>query len=444
MRFNYLVFILLFLCGFIARADIVEGYIYSLPLYSHFHSDFDFYVINSETAPIKNLIRLRWYGMTPVLHVGDAWRVCVTFKSDQRAYLDYHCWPKKLAADDLSSLTSLPKTIRIKMWVDRWRQAQANHIYQVLSREQKDFAGILVALSTGSRHVLPSSFNQVFQNTGTSHLMAISGLHVGLVYGMVYFMIWWLCRRIYAHHEGLGRVYLSIIISVIAAFSYGVVSGLGPSTWRALIMMFLFVFTRFQGWASQLWDILFISFFLELLCFPGDCYSVSFWLSYSAVLVLAYLTQYRLILAKGVWANIKLQSMMALGLLPTSLMFFGQYPWVSLFANLIAIPWVSLFIVPLCLVGLVLTAFHASGLDMVWRLAAYLLKPLMAYLTFLSHMPYNPWHYTITPMESVCLVVAIAAVLAPRGWPGRRLLFCGFLSIRVFDSLGWMHYHSPG
>jgi len=68
----------------------------------------------------------------------------------------------------------------------------------------------------------------------------------------------------------------------------------------------------------------------------------------------------------------------------------------------------------------------------------------MAYLGYLSQLPYNPWYYRLTLMESVTLILSVAAALAPKAWPGRRLFFCGFLVlvIRVFDSVGWIDYHS--
>lgn len=225
-------------------------------------------------------------------------------------------------------------------------------------------SSIVLALATGDRSALSMQQWNILQRTGTAHLMAISGLHIGLVCALVGSVSvlglrrWrWLTNRFPAQHGAL-------LLGLVAAAQYAALSGWGVPVQRAWLMLALAVLCYVTGFPRQLWRALQAAFIVIVCADPAVILSAGFWLSFLAVgfLLWQFGTQ---LLSSARWRTaLAAQGMLTLALIPVSAHFFQQIPLASLGANLVAIPLVGLLVLPLVLVWLV--TFLATGWDVGW------------------------------------------------------------------------------
>lgn len=224
---------------------------------------------------------------------------------------------------------------------------------------EKDLQGnelkpYILALLIGDKEFSQSQQNLLI-SSGTSHLMVISGLHIGLL-AFITFVIFrglWalsprLCRKLPAQYAG-------VISSVIVAFIYSLLAGFSLPTQRALIMLLVVALFWLLGRRISIVKSLIVALGIIMLVNFESIYSVSLWLSFSAVVLLVIISivlqQYKSTLAKTLLAQIYL----AIFLVPISVYYFGGFSVISILANIVAIPLVSFVIVPLLLVCLLLS-----------------------------------------------------------------------------------------
>lgn len=256
--------------------------------------------------------------------------------------------------------------------------------YYLFNKLEKDLQGnelkpYILALLIGDKEFSQSQQNLLI-SSGTSHLMVISGLHIGLLafIAFVLFRGLWslsprLCRKLPAQYAG-------VIVSVIVAFIYSLLAGFSLPTQRALIMLLVVAILWLLGKRISIVKSLSIALGIIILIDFESIYSVSLWLSFSAVMLLVVISiplqQYKSKLAKTLLAQIYL----AIFLVPISVYYFGGFSVISILANIVAIPLVSFVIVPLLLVCLLLSYVGLS----FWIVPSLVIKLLIAYLSFLT------------------------------------------------------------
>jgi len=128
----------------------------------------------------------------------------------------------------------------------------------------------------------------------------------------------------------------------------------------------------------------------------------------------------------AIW--LRVQCAIFFGLLPLSLFYFHQFSLVAFVANTIAIPWVTIVLVPICLLASVANVISITVSRLLFMLAAKALNPLWWFLRWLSHFPYAVW---VHPIHSIFIMLimlgAILLLLAPKDFPGRYLAVILFL-----------------
>ncbi|GAB4221765.1 MAG: hypothetical protein Kow0076_0400 [Francisella sp.] len=253
--------------------------------------------------------------------------------------------------------------------------------------KQKDFA---IALLIGYKNF--SKFQQsILINTGTSHLMVISGLHVGLL-SLIAFILF---RGIWSFFPSLCRYlpaqYIGVISSVIVAFIYSLLAGFSLPTQRALIMLLVVAILWLFGKRISIIKSLLFAFVIILLLDFKSVYNIGFWLSFSAVALLVVISIILQLYKSKLGKTVLSQIYLAIFLMPISVYFFDGFSASSILANIIAIPLVSLLIVPLLLLSLFLSFLGIN----LWFLPMLLLHLLINYLNFLTYYVsfINYWSY---------------------------------------------------
>ena len=290
------------------------------------------------------------------------------------------------------------------------------------------YAGVIVALIVGDQRAISQSDWIVFNRTGIGHLVSISGLHVSMLAALgawIAFAVWcrrpaW-CARLPAHQAAAAA-------GTLVALVYCLLAGFGVPAQRTLYMIGIVAFalwTRRLGSASR---VLCIALALVVAIDPWAVTGSGFWLSFTAVAVIFYVTSGRLIVVgphdprlRRAWhaARIaaRVQWAVTLALTPMTLLFFNQVSLISPIANAVAIPLVSFVVTPLSLAGAVLPTVIGTWL---LRAAHGIVALLAVGLQALSGTSIAVWTgATPNAFAFACAMVGVAWWLAPRGIPLR-------------------------
>ena len=238
--------------------------------------------------------------------------------------------------------------------------------------------GIFTALAIGDRSLLTQDDQEVLRATGVSHLIAISGLHVGLVFvlvGKLCALMLWPFARIYSQLPRPWICFASVLGGGHRLLSDGRVFAI--STQRALLMLSVYVLCRLLARDLSLLRVLILAASLLLLWDPFSILDSGFWLSCYAVMVIALVS--REDEGLPLW---RLQPWLWLGMLPVTVLFFGQVSLVSPVVNLIVVPLFCLILIPGVLLTLAAMGFGLAFVSDV--LLATLLSALGTVFSLLS------------------------------------------------------------
>lgn len=366
-------------------------------------------------------ILVSWYQHDTMLHANERWQFFLKLKPVHGLHnpggFHFERWAKMQGIVATGYVIPSYKATLISkpsVSIDAFRERVEQTIFR--NRHSSLLSGIINALSIGSKNFISPETWLVFQRTGTSHLMAISGLHVGLVVLISYFCANWLSRLFPWLLLRYPAQRIASVFSAIVVWWYGFLVGMSLPTQRAVIMVTVLMLSSLLSQRISIWRRLCFAFFVLLALQPLALYSPSFWLSFLAVFWIAYAA-----FVEKQWWRIKI--VLYFGLFPIALYCFYQVPLFSLFINLIAIPWVTVCIVPLCLLADILFLFSTTAAVWVWHLATMCFLPLFYLLKQCAH--WGQWLHPINDFFVLLFgLLSVLLLAAPRGLP---LRFLGFI-----------------
>lgn len=279
--------------------------------------------------------------------------------------------------------------------------------------------GLLLGLTIGDGDYLGQNHWETLLATGTNHLLAISGLHVGMISGLFAWLAAWLWSRT-RWCEGLPARKVGAVAAVIAAWGYAFLAGMSVPTERTALMISVLLAGLLLNRAWRLLDLWLIALVGVLLLDPFNVLSPGFWLSFGAVLIMLLWLQYRPTLA--FWRDgLRLQIILTLALLPIVWGLFDRVAWSSLPANFVAVPVVTLVITPLSLLVMGFVTFLPTVASfLVWPINV-LAQGLFGYLAWLQQALPNS-HLAAPAIWTLLLAaLGIAWLLMPKHWPSRYL-----------------------
>ena len=398
------------------RTFWLEGRVVGLPDQRDGVVRFELVDITSRHAGLPSRVRLAWYD-GPTLQAGERWRVAAKLKRPHSLVnphsFDYEAW---LLASRIGANGTVKAGARavaatgVTTWRDRLRQ-------RLMAVEAHGRSGAIAALVVGDASGLSTADWRTLQDTGTIHLMVISGQHVSMLAGLLYGLVALLAR------SGLWPARLPWLpsacgLALAGALGYGWLAGFEVPVQRACLMVALVLLWRLRFRHLGVWLPLLVVFNIVLLVEPLVSLQSGFWLSFAAVALLILIFRGRL----GIWrwwhALGRAQWCMALGLLPALLALGLPVSISGPLGNLFAVPLVGTLIVPLSLLGTSLLWLPAVGEGLLW-LAGGLLVVLFAVLETLAG--WQPaWFAAKLPLWC-WLLVALGTLLflLPAGVPGR-------------------------
>lgn len=392
--------------------------------------------LSGEPVAVPRRIGLGWYGgprAVPDLLPGERWALTVRLKRPHGLAnpggFDAEAWwlTEGIRATGYvrpaGGQRSEAFVVSLRDAVGRARAAIRERIVAALPDAQH--AGVLVALVVGDQRAISAAEWDVFNRTGIGHLVAISGLHITMISALVAGILHYLWRHSFFTAAGLP-LYLparkvAAAGGLAAALVYVALAGFGIPAQRTLLMLAVVTAAVWRDRFVAAPQVLALALLAVLVFDPWAVLWPGFWLSFFAIACLLLASHGREQAAEdlrqSLAAGARSQWVVTIGLLPLTLLLFGQTSLVSPLANALAIPLVSFVVTPLALLGSVLPA-PASG----WLLQAGHagIALLAEALQRLSALPLAVWQTPAPGLLASALALAGSAwMLAPRGWPFR-------------------------
>ncbi|MQT72838.1 DNA internalization-related competence protein ComEC/Rec2 [Pseudomonas helleri] len=397
----------------------VEGRVVGLPQQSDAVVRFEVRDAYSRHATLPSTLRLSWYGGPPV-NSGERWRLAINLKRPKGLLnpqgFDYQAW---LLAQRIGATGTIKDGQLLAPARHAWRDGLRQ---QLLQTEANGRAPWLAALVMGDGSGLSADDWKLLQATGTVHLLVISGQHIGLFAGLIYGLVALLARY------GLWPRRLPWLpwacgLAFAGALGYGLLAGFEVPVQRACAMLGLVLIWRLRFRHLGVWLPFLLALNAVLIIEPLASLMAGFWLSFAAVAVLIFTFSSRL----GPWswraAWLRPQGLIAIGLFPMLWVLGLPISLSGPLANLVAVPWISLLVLPAALLGTVLLPVPWVGEGLLW-VAGGLLNGLIWGLKWLAGT-LSPWLPASVPI-GVWLLAALGAlllllpagmVLRPLGWP---------------------------
>jgi len=311
-------------------------------------------------------------------------------------------------------------------------------IYQHLKEKMKDLprSGILMALILGETKGISHQEWQALRNTGTIHLISVSGTHLSMIAVSISSLMIILMRIIGGKWLLMIKAQvMAVILSFLVVTIYAWLAGFSIPTQRSLIMIggiFLSVILSKRFAPSY---ILSIALFLVLLFDPLAVLSIGFWLSFGAIFILIY-SQHNVIIASNQMFQVETHWVTFIGLMPPLLLLFGQISLLSIISNAMIISVFSFFIMPSLFLGAILSVFNIE--NFVLFLSGFCLDNIMITLEFLSNLDFSLIYLPNSSIWALSLaIIGSFLILMPRGMVGK------WLSIFLFLPALFPHIDKP-
>ena len=388
--------------------------------------------------PASGRLRVSVYGSPPSLSRGDTIRFSSSIRPirnfhnpggfDYRRFMGFQrihasAW---VAAERLTKVGSAPVSGPQRR-LGAWREAVARLIDAGCG--DTDAGAVLHALILGDRTRISPDLRDAFNRTGIGHLLAISGLHIGIVATVAFAVFRWLLARFPFF---LWRAWTrkgAAILALVPVVAYGLLAGMSPSTQRAVVMVAAFMAALVLESEPDPLNTLALAAWIVAVVFPPSVFSVSFQLSFTAVLAILYGLSvvpvpafeppgWLTTLARRAVAFLLVSALAIAGTLPLVMAYFHQVSLIGLAANCVFVPAVGFGVVPLGLIAAFVLPLSADAALWAVQAGAGLLEPLLAGARYLSRLPFAAVR-TVSPslLEIGCYYALGATALF---WLGRR------------------------
>lgn len=407
---------------------IVQGHIRSLPETDGSAVQFVFDVTAAEPG-VPDRVRLAWYEAPLVPQVGEAWQFVVRLKKRNGfanpGGFDYeaHLLRAGIGAtgyvrtDERNRRLAPPSAryaiTRVRAWIAE-RMAAA--------MSDRSMLGVLQGLAIGDTREMSAEQWKVFAATGTTHLMAISGLHITMIATLAAWLGGGIVRLPNAQARGWCAVHGRVVAGACAAIVYCLLAGLSIPTQRTLIMLCIYFGARVVRRELPIAHSLGLAAIGVLLVDPFAPLTAGAWLSFGAVAAILLATSGRLCTDGIVRGFTRVQLAITVGLLPLLASAFGSLSLISPLANAVAVPFFTLIVVPLVLLGALGAALAPAIGSIPLDLATLLLQALWVPLRWLADQPGAVWYFAALPSWSLlALTLGAGLLVLPGLWLSRVL-----------------------
>ena len=389
-------------------------------------------------------LRLAWYEpfrsdehdpRRHALRAGETWQFVVRVRAPRGLRnpggvdAERHALAQRLAGTGYLADAAGARRVAPAHGLVAWRDAMSRRIATRVSAPSSRFVR---ALALGDTRGLHDADWNLLRANGLTHLIAISGFHVGLVAGFFALAaraLWWLVP---AWGRRVPAPIAAALGGVVGALVYAAAAGFALPTLRTALMIAVVAGAR--GWRRpvRIGDSLALAAVAIVVVDPLALLSAGFWLSFAGVAWLVWCLPHGP--SRPLRDFVSAQAVATVGLLPLGVALFGQASLAGPLANLVAVPWWSLVVVPLALVGTGLETVVAGSGAWAWRAAACAFDAIWPLFVRLGESPLALWWLPEARWYALPLALVGAFwLLLPRGVPGKWLALLLWLPLLLPD-----------
>lgn len=400
--------------------------------------------IEGYRGKLPGLIRLSWRDPPESLAPGQTWRLKVKLKRphgfQNPGGFDYERWLfiKGIHATGYVIDDGHQRLVSRNDWSLNSIRFSINQAIQKLCSGCQN-SGLIQALAIGYRGNIQPSDRLLLQQTGTAHLIAISGLHIGIIAGVFYALGLLLWHR-WFYTTGIQQRQFAFVISFIAGLVYSLLAGFDLPAQRAMLMLTVLLLSLWSKTPFNLLTSIFTTLLLVLVISPLAVLSESFWLTFSALFIIAlgaflFRTQ-----RSRIKQLVVIQVLFSLLFIPVSIIIFGQVHSASLLANLVAVPLLSVIVVPLNFLLLTLMWLPNPWIESLYSILDGLLGLLMAYLNALQQAGLQAQTVAVMDASQLVLICLLMLLLILP----RNVLFPKYWALLLAMIILWPRSSEPG
>ncbi len=397
---------------------------------------------------LPDRIRLTWFKPEVIPAIGESWQLQLRLKRP-RGYanpggFDFEGWLFRERIGATGYIDSDEGSYRIigdqPDLITRLRKTFAARVAAILPAD--DASAVLMAIGVGARHNISRQQWDLYARTGTSHLMAISGLHIGLAAGCAYLLGWALFAP-FCTRRNLRDI--ALLTAIAAAGTYAALSGFAVPSRRALLMACVAGAAILLRRRLQLGPLLAIPCFAIFISNPLAILAPGFKLSFAAVALLIQTAQQHVHGMQGHrWRVLNaaltackrlglLQLALLAGLFPLTVLIFGRFSAVAPAINILVLPLFNFVTVPLTLAGALLSGpFEVAG-DFLLKGAYHSIRLILQLVKFVGEAGFSS--YRTSELSVLFVIIAIIPatyVFLPAGWPGRKLAIVAIIAVLMY------------
>ncbi len=396
---------------------------------------------------IPQRVRLSWYQPPQAPEIGDVWQFELRLKpprgTSNPGVFDYETWLFQQRIGATGYVVNGRRNQRLRTdaagSISRLRKTFTARLTSVI--DDSEAAAVIAAVTVGARHLITAEQWTRYARSGTSHLMAISGLHVGLAATAAYVLT--LVGAALLRWPG-NHLRIALCVSLIVAAAYSSISGFAVPAERSTLMLCLLVLVLLRAREPDAFVILAVACALVVIGDPLSTLMPGFKLSFGAVILLLWLARRRnpgragaaIMRVAGVASQLAtMQLFLLFGLLPLTVIIFHRIAVVAPAVNFVTVPLFSVVTVPFALAGLILDGPMVAVGDAALRVSALSVQVIEWLIESSLRLPYSDLSTAAIPGAGwYCLGLVLAWVLLPQGWPGRHVAWlaaCAIIGYRI-------------
>ena len=291
------------------RDIAVVGVIASLPQYHEraVRFEFDIESVLTPLARVPKHVSISWYfekgHPLPAVRAGERWTLAVRLRSPTGLVnpngFDFEAWAfeQGIRATGYVRPDTAVRLLDSMVWrpayaIDRTRERVRDRILQALPDDP--IRGVLIALAIGDQQAISRAQWTVFTRTGVNHLISISGLHITMVSGVIFALVLWGWRRMPAMLAKLAAVKAAAVAGFATALLYALLSGFAVPAQRTVYMLGVMALALLLGLGAWAGHVLAVAVLITVMIDPMCVLAPGFWLSFSAVALIMYVSLGRL------------------------------------------------------------------------------------------------------------------------------------------------------
>ncbi|MDL2262741.1 competence protein ComEC family protein [Bacteroidales bacterium OttesenSCG-928-I21] len=352
---------------------------------------------------------------------------------DYKKYLSYHLiYDSNFLSSTDWSLLETSKNIKLKYKILRFRTKLINTLSDLGLSD--DELSVVSALALGYKDNLSSEIRHFYSSSGAMHILAVSGLHVGIVYGMIMFFL--------SFMRSQKLKILKIIIVILFIWFYAALTGLSPSVSRASLMFTIAALGSLQKHKSISLNSVAISAFILLIINPLNLVDVGFQLSYIAVIGIIImqpkfneLFEPKNKLVSWLWSTTTVSVAAQIATAPLCIYYFNQFSNYFLITNYILIP-ISTIAIWMCIITFVFSGIASIGIILAKVLSLFV-KIMNSSVQFIESLPFSVSSNLYINMPQMVFLYIFIVVIFIFFFASKRYkdLVIAFISLIAFSCI---------